>query len=128
MTMKAKVSLIKGLSHKKRNGRSFKRGEAQTLTNPAEIAYYKIQPDFSVVMLAGSDVQKEQPPAPDTEDAPDVVVYSQDKLKGFKKKKLIEIADSLEVLVTGEEKKSEIIEAILDRQEELADDAENEEE
>jgi len=122
MTMKAKVILKEGLSHT-RGGRTFKKGFPQILSGSAEILYYQSQSSFSVTITEGESQAAELPKSGAGDpDAPDLVIYSKDKLKGMKKKDLLAVADTLEVLLTGEEKKGYMVAQILEAQEALTED------
>ena len=48
--MRARVELRGALTHR-RGGVTFKKGQAQTITDPAAVAYYKSTGGFSVTML-----------------------------------------------------------------------------
>ena len=114
---RARVELIGSLSHT-RGGRKFERGKPQILTNAAEILYYQNQSDFAVtVEEAPKKKAKAAPPTPPAGEAKgDGDDYTEEQLKKMKKDELIEVADELELLLEGNEKKSEMIEAILEAQ------------
>lgn len=55
---KARVELLKAASHTAR-GRTFRKGQPQIITSPADILYYQQQSEFSVVHL-----EEDAPKAP----------------------------------------------------------------
>lgn len=115
---RARVELLGSLSYT-RGGRKFVRGCPQVITNAAEILYYQGQADFGVII---EDTPKTKSAAPGKSDdskgadndAP--TGYTEEQLNKMKKAGLIKVADELEILLEGNEKKTEMIEAILEAQ------------
>lgn len=110
----AKVTLTKGPRSHTHRGRTFVRGKPQTVTTASEIMYYQGEYGFSVTILGGRDKKKEEKQEEKQEKK---IVYTKEKLDKKKKPKLVAIADKLDVPLTGEETKDELVEAILLSQE-----------
>lgn len=107
----AKVVLTSGPRSHTYRGRRFERGKPQTVTTAAEIEYYRNEYGFSVTFLSGKS--KEKP-----EEKPEKkIIYTKEKLVKKKKPKLISIAEKMDIPLTGEEKRDELVEAILLAQE-----------
>lgn len=130
------------LTHVGFRGRSLKKGESFTTSNPDEAAYYQSQPGFSVVVVSGKQLAVAKPPKkvrdpdpPESDDDDEDDEDSEDEEKeevdgsyekaDLKKmstadlKKLIEDDDDLSLSVSDLPKragKKEIIEAILEAQ------------
>jgi len=62
--VRAKVELIGCQSHTAR-GRTFKKGQPQTITNADDIAYYQVASEYSVQMLEAAPKKKAKAPAED---------------------------------------------------------------
>ena len=118
--VQAKIELTSSLSLTSR-GRTFRKGQSETITNQADIAYYEKQPGFKVTRIATkkpetkvAPIVKPQPKVEEnveTEEAP--VAISKAKLNDMNKKKLVKWAAKHNILLIGEEKKSEMIEIIM---------------
>jgi len=140
MAMRARVELKGCLSHRG-NGREFKMGNPQILTNPADIKYYQGQADFTVTVMESkkSKVRAEEESEPEIndvydeeendendeeedgededgedEDEEDGEDYTEDDLNSHKKADLKNIAAEMGLDVNGT--KNELIERILGNQ------------
>ena len=139
MAMRARVELKGCLSHRG-NGREFKMGNPQILTNPADIKYYQGQADFTVTVMEAkkskvnaeeelepeiNDVYDEEDDDEEDEDDEDEdgedeneeedgVDYTEDDLNSHKKADLKNIAAEMGLDVNGT--KNELIERILGNQ------------
>jgi hypothetical protein len=115
---KARVELLGSLSYTK-GGRKFVRGQPQVITNAAEILYYQGQSDFGVTVEDSPKAKAAAPKKTDDGkgDGNDASTgLTEEQLSKMKKAELVETADELEILLEGNEKKSEMIEAILEAQ------------
>jgi hypothetical protein len=106
MAKSAKITLRGSLSHTHR-GRKFARGVPQIVTDASEIAYYKQQSGFSVKML------KEKKATKKTSSVKKIKKFAKPDLQTMKKPKLVKLAEKRALLLTGEETKKDLIEAIL---------------
>jgi hypothetical protein len=135
MTIRARVELIGSFTHSSK-WRTFRKGNPQILTNPAEIQYYKNQPSFNVVLLDSKTKEKVvkevikkvklEPPQDEVEEAEgyeeeeeyeedddEESGYTEGMLKDFKKSQLRALANDLELDIEGTKKEliARIIEA-----------------
>ncbi len=115
---RARITLQGSKSHTGR-GRTFKQGQAQTVTSNADILYYQGQPGFAVQMLDAPATKPAAPPAVTPTDEP--VVHTRPKLEALTKAKLVEVAAEMELLLEGDELKAEMVNAILSAQDGDAD-------
>jgi len=122
---RAKITLRGSMTHTVK-GRTFRKGFPQIITNLADIKYYESQPGFHVEMLSAPKKASTNPaapkktkdvPKPQVEEKPAAETHSRDKLKSMKKMELFAIAKHWGVETEGNEKKLDIIEAILEAQE-----------
>lgn len=120
--VKARVTLTGSLSHE-HGGRRMIKGQPQVITNPAEILYYQQQSGFSVVVLDGENKPTEKKVEAKKEEVKEEVkeeeskdAYTKDQLQAMKKRKLVDVAAEVGVLLEGSEKKSRMIAAILKAQ------------
>lgn len=123
MAMRARVELTGCLTHEG-NGRKFKKGQPQILTNSSDIKYYQGQACFSVTVLETKKSKVKEPePDPskdsgagntggDDDDADET--YTAEELEEHKKADLKEIAAEMGLDVGGTKK--ELIERIIDNQ------------
>lgn len=123
---------VNGMRSMTINGRTVLKGRPATISGEAEIRAWEGQAGVKVVRLAPPTKPKtEQPkanPAPkdesngngdeDEDDEDDEPEYTRAQLKGMKKSQLITIAADLGALVAPGEKKSSVIELILEAQDE----------
>ncbi len=110
MMPRAKCVLTRGPTTHTVKNRKFRRGEPQTLTTDHEIKYYKTTYGFTVTMLEGSKKVKKNKKKTRR-------IFTEDELSAKKKSKLITLCEKYQVPLTGKEKKSDLIEAIIDAQE-----------
>jgi len=103
---RAKCVLTRGPRTHTVKNRTFKRGESQTLTTDHEINYYRSTYGFTVTMLEGDKKEK-------TAKKTKKRIFTEEELFAKKKTKLVTMAEKHQVLLTGREKKPELVEAIL---------------
>jgi hypothetical protein len=135
MTIRARVELIGSFTHSSK-WRTFRKGNPQILTNPAEIQYYKNQPSFNVVLLDSKTKEKVvkevikktklEPPQDEVEEGEgyeeeeeyeeeeddEESGYTEGMLKDFKKSQLRALANDLELDIEGTKK--ELMARIID--------------
>ncbi len=132
---RARVEL-KGCQSYNDKARKFKKGEVQIITNPTDILFFKSLSDFSVTELqeiAPKVKKAKKKPVPekivpkevapkeevledDDGETEDDIVYTKDELKEMKKRELVELATQRDLFLEGTERKSRIINVILDGQ------------
>lgn len=111
MAKAARITLRGSLSHTHK-GRTFVRGIPQIVTDPAEIGYYKGQAGFAVKMLK----EKKSTKTKKASAVKKVKKYEKSELQTMNKKQLIKAAGKRGLLLTGEETKKDLLEAILQDQ------------
>jgi len=132
---KAIVRLTGSETHS-RGGRSFKKGYPQTLTDKAEIEYYRTTGGFNVQYVDGKPgvappvaaptappVEVDNDGIEDDDDVDDdeveIEILTKAQLKDMKKEQLMLAGEERLVLFTGKEKKDDMIVQILEAQEQL---------
>lgn len=125
MAMRARVELRGALTHIGQ-GRKFKKGSPQILTNPAEIAYYKQQGGFSVTMMAAEKTKAKatEPTKPADDGGGDggaEASYTEQVLQGKTKAELSELAAETWELELDPDtmKKDDMVVAMLKAQDEV---------
>jgi ribosomal protein S3 len=110
----AKVTLTGSRSHT-HMGRTLVKGKPQIISNPSEIRYYQGVQGVSVKILRTeeSDKKKSSKTASKKKKAKK---YKKAELTPLKKPALTKIAKKQKILLSGEETKKELVEAILANQ------------
>lgn len=122
---KARVELVRAESHEAR-GRVFKKRQPRVLTDDGDIAYYKLQPEFSVTMLKEAvkkpKVPEPEPEAPEAPETPEE--HTEESLGKLTKTQLINLAASepFNLALDNEMRKADMIEAVLEAAEADDDD------
>jgi len=125
---KAEVELVGSLSQTV-GGRAFTKGKTQVITNAAEIAAFKANPDYRVKVLKDATEKaakpKPKPAAPPPaaepekteEPAAEKPKYTKSKLGSMRKADLIEVGLMHDLAFTGDETAKQMVEDIMLAQE-----------
>jgi hypothetical protein len=97
---------------------TLKKDKPQVITSQAEIDYWRSQTGVRVVDMKQPQKTPITQPAQSNRVA-EIETFTRKQLKAMKNPKLIELAAKFEILLTGIEKKGEMVEAILEAQEGL---------
>jgi hypothetical protein len=127
---KAKVELKRAASFNDKRGRSFQKGRPQIITSEADIAYYKLHPEFVVTMMKEVKAKKPAAPPPDEVEGGDGdegggdadPAYTEGDLGKLTKGALVELAaGDFDLDLDGDLKKDEMVAEILKAQEAAAE-------
>ena len=97
--------------------RTLKKGKPQMVASQEEIEYWRGQSGVRVVDTEQPQKTPTAQPA-HTIGVAKIETFTRKQLKAMKNPKLIELGAKFEILLTGLEKKGEMVEAILEAQEE----------